>query len=175
MAVSEVMGQQSLPSNTLYHLSPLTQAVPIHCSMYPSIYAFHCPLSVAFLFHISPRLCPFTAGCSPPSMSSIVFCLLLSCFTFQLGFVHPLQDAAFHQCLQLSSVCCFPVPGGSLLPCYVVLPSSTWSSLDLFPLPFCAAFGPPIVLHFCYMSSPSLLLFQCVFYNVNYVCSFPDL
>ena len=65
--------------------------------------------SVAFLFHLSPRLCPSTAGCSPPSMSSIVLCLLLSCFTFHLGFVHPLQDLALHQCLPLSSVCCFPV------------------------------------------------------------------
>ena len=27
-------------------------------------------------------------------MSSIVFCLFLSCFTFHLGFVHPLQDIA---------------------------------------------------------------------------------
>ena len=32
-----------------------------------------------FSFHISPRHCPTTAGCSPQSMSSIVFCLLLSC------------------------------------------------------------------------------------------------
>ena len=30
-------------------------------------------------FHLSPRLCPSTAGRSPPSMSSIVFCLLHSC------------------------------------------------------------------------------------------------
>ena len=55
---------------------------------------------------------------------------LINCrhvFTFHLGFVHPLPDTAFHQCLPLSSVCCCPVPGGSLLPCYVVLPSSTWS------------------------------------------------
>ena len=57
----------------------------------------------------SPRLCPSTAGCSPPSMPSIVVCLLLSCFTFHLGFVHPLQDVALHQCLPLSSVCRFPV------------------------------------------------------------------
>ena len=33
----------------------------------------------------------------------------------RLGFVHPLQDVALHQCLPLSSVCCFPNPGGSLL------------------------------------------------------------
>ena len=36
-------------------------------------------------------------------------------FTFHLCFVHPLQDVALHQCLPLSSGCCFPVPGGSLL------------------------------------------------------------
>ena len=44
------------------------------------------------------------------------------------GFVHPLQDVDLHQCLPLSSVFCFPNPGGSLLLCYVVLPSSAWSS-----------------------------------------------
>ena len=33
----------------------------------------------AFSFHLSPTLCPSTAGCSPPSTSSVVFCLLLSC------------------------------------------------------------------------------------------------
>ena len=97
----------------------------------------------------SSRLCPSTAGCSPPSMSSIVFCLLLSCFTFHLGFVHPLQDAALHQCLPSSSVCCFPNPGGSLLLCYVILPSSAWSSSRPLPspwLPLCASPCPPIVL-----------------------------
>ena len=83
----------------------------------PSISVFHCLLPVAFLFHLSPRLCPSSARCSPPSVSSIVFCLVLSCFTFHLGFVHPLQDVALHQCLPLSSVCCFPNPGGSLLLC----------------------------------------------------------
>ena len=68
-------------------------------------------------------------------MSSIVLCLLLSCFSFHLGFIHPLQDVALHQCLPLSSVCCFPVPGGSLLPCYVVLPTSAWSSPWSLPSP----------------------------------------
>ena len=92
-----------------FNLSPFTLALSIHCRMEPSINVFHCRLSVAFLFHLSPRLCPSTAGCSSPSMSSIVVCLLLSCFTFHLGFVHPLQDVALHQCLPLSSVCCFPV------------------------------------------------------------------
>ena len=98
-------------------------------------------------FHLSPRLCPPTAGCSPPPMPPIV-------------------------------LCCFPVPGGSLLPCYIVLPSSTWSSPWFLPSlwsPLCAAFAPPIVLHSCYMSGPSPLSFQCVFFNVRFLCSFPDL
>ena len=30
-----------------------------------------------------------------------------------LDFVHPMQDVALHQCLPLSSVCCFPNPDGS--------------------------------------------------------------
>ena len=46
----------------------------------------------------------------------------------RLGFAHPLQDVALHQCLPLSSVCCLPNPGGFLLLCYVVLPCSAWSS-----------------------------------------------
>ena len=98
----------------------------------PSINAFHCPLSVAFLFHHSPRLCQSTAGCSPLSMFSIVLCLLLSCFTFHLGFVNPLQDVALCQCFPLSSVCCFPVPGGSLATM-----SSCHRLSDLFPLLGC--------------------------------------
>ena len=93
-----------------------------------------------------------------------------------LGFVHPLQDVALHQCLLLSSVCCFPNLGGSLL-CYVVLPSSAWSSSWSLPspwLPLCAAFGPPIVLNSCYLTGLFPLLFQCVFYDISHLCSFPD-
>ena len=66
-----------------------------------------------------------------------------------LGFVHPLQDVALHQCLPSSSVCCLPNPGGSLLLCYVILPSSAWSSSQPLPspwLPLCASPCPPIVL-----------------------------
>ena len=95
-------------------------------------------------------------------------------FTFHLGFAHLLQDVAFHQCLPLSSVYCFPVPGGfsfAMSSCHL-LPGHP---LDLFPLSLSAAFGPPIALHSCYMSSPFLFLFQRVFYNVHYICYFPDL
>ena len=37
------------------------------------------PLSSVSCFHLSPRFCPSAAGCSPPSMPSIVLRLLLSC------------------------------------------------------------------------------------------------
>ena len=70
-------------------------------------------------------------------------------FPSHLGFVHPLQDVALHQGLPSSSVCCFPNPGGSLLLCYVILPSSAWSSSRPLPspwLPLCASLCPPIVL-----------------------------
>ena len=53
---------------------------------------------------------------------------LIHLFNFHLGFVQPMQDVALHQCIPLSYVCCFHFPGGSLLPCYVVLPFSAWST-----------------------------------------------
>ena len=74
---------------------------------------------------------------------------LLHLISSHLGFVHPLQDVALHQCLPSSSVCCLPNPGGSLLLCYVILPSSAWSSSRPLPspwLPLCASPCPPIVL-----------------------------
>ena len=43
---------------------------------------------------------------------------------------------------------CFHVPAGSLLLCYVILPSSAWSPSWFLPspwLPLCAAFGPSVV------------------------------
>ena len=90
-----------------------------------------------------------------------------------LGFVHQLRDVALHQCLPLSFVCGFPNPGGSLLLCYVILPSSAWSSSRPLPspwLPLCASLCPPIVL--CYMTGPFPLLCQCVFYDIDDLCSF---
>ena len=51
-------------------------------------------------FYLSPRLCPSTAGCSLPSMISIV-------------------------------LCCFPVPGGSLLPAIFCLVVPLISSFSL--------------------------------------------
>ena len=96
-------------------------------------------MSCIWALHLSSRLYPSTAGCSPPSMPSIC------------------------------SVHSFPVPDGSLLLCYVVLPSSTWLSPRSLPspwLPLCAVFSPSIVLHSCYMSGPFPLLFQCVYYQL---------
>ena len=96
--------------------------------------------------------------------------------TFHPGFGHPLQDVPLHKCLPLSSACCFPVPGGSLL-FHFVLPSCAGHPLDLFSLldchsvqrlvhllsfilAICAAFSPSIVLHSCYVSGPFSYLFQ---------------
>ena len=43
-----------------------SQALPVH----PTIIS---------PFHFSPRFCPSNARCSPPSMCSIVLCMLFSC------------------------------------------------------------------------------------------------
>ena len=51
-----------------------------------------------------------------------------------LGFVHPLQDVALHQCLPSSSVCCLPNPGGSLLLCYVNINVSIQTLFTIFIL-----------------------------------------
>ena len=93
------------------------------------------PLSMNGCFRLSSRLCPFTTGCSPPSMSSIVVCLLL----YGSRWFPP------------SLLCRLTIF------CLVVF----WSLPSPW-LPLFAAFGPPIVLHSCYMTGPSPLLFQCV-------------
>ena len=67
-------------------------------------------------------------------MSSIVFCLLLSCFTFHFAFVHPLQDVALYQCFPLSSVFCFfsqvDPPFLAMSSCHLL----HGRPFDLFPL-----------------------------------------
>ena len=120
-------------------------------------------MSVTFTL---PRLCPSPAGCSPPLMSSIDLSLLLSCFTFHLGFVHPLQDVALHQCLPLTSVCCFPVsPFTRLCPSPAGCSSPSMSSIVLCLLLSCSRWFPPSLL--CrlaiviYISSLSLVATLC--------------
>ena len=84
-----------------------------------------------------------------PFHACLLFASRTNLISSHLGFVHPLQDVALHQCLPSSSVCCLPNPGGSLLLCYVILPSSAWSSSRPLPspwLPLCASPCPPIVL-----------------------------
>ena len=99
---------------------------------------------------------------------------VISPFTFQLGFVHPLQDVSLHQCLPLSSVCCFPVPGGSLLPFMSSCCLLHGRPLDLFPLFDCHSVQRlvhllsfilaicPAHLHFCFSvdSIMSLIFFS---------------
>ena len=108
-------------------------------------------------------------------------------FTFHLGFIHPLQDIALYQCLPLSPVCCSPVPGGSLLPCFVVLACHLLLGrpLDIFPpldhhsvqcliylLPFILAVCPTH-FHFCFsvcsIMSNIFVLFQISEHGVYYL------
>ena len=76
-------------------------------------------------------------------------------FTFRQGFVHPLQDVALHQCLPMSSVCRFPVQGGSPLPCFLL----HGRPLDLFPLLGCHSVQRLVhLLFFILAKCPALLL-----------------
>ena len=76
--------------------------------------AFHqCLLSAAFLFHLSPRLCPSTAECSPPSMSSIVFCLLLTYLCPSLPVEHRPSTIPRHRTLFWAAL----VIPDQLVPC----------------------------------------------------------
>ena len=124
--------------------------VLINVSMYPLIHSFFHSFIYLFVSLLS---------------YSVFTIPLMSHLRLRLGFVHPLQDVALQQCLPLSSVCCFPNPGGCLLLCYVVLPSSALSSSCSLPspwLPLCTAFGPPIVLHSCYMTGPFPHVSVCI-------------
>ena len=76
--------------------------------------------------HLSHRLGPSSAECSPPSIPSVVFCLLLSCSRWFLP----------------SFLC-------HLAIFYLVVPLI--SSLSLAAT-LCATFCPPIVLYSCYMN-----------------------
>ena len=125
-------------------------------------------LSVAVLFHLSPRLCLSTAGCSPRPMPFIVLCLLLSCFTFHLGFVHPLQDVAlginaFHCPLP---ICC-PVPGGSLysLLCPLAILCSVVPLISSLSIG-CHSLQCLVHLHSCCMPGAFPFWLSVVFYNV---------
>ena len=98
-------------------------------------------------------------------------------FTFHLGFVHPLKDVALRQCLPLSSGCCFPVPGGSLLSSSVVLPSSAWSSSWSLPTSLGVRVQVFVCLHFSVSASRQTaphftkkVMDQCVLPTMTYIC-----
>ena len=81
---------------------------------------------------------------------------VISSFTFDLGFVHPLQDVALHQCLPLSSVCCFPVPGPFTFGLSFVHPLQDVAFYQCLPLSSVCCFslpgGSPLP---CYVVLPS--------------------
>ena len=129
----------AIPMTSCLLLSWLCHAIPMtSCLLLPWL-CHAIPMTSCLLLSWLCHAIPMTS------------CLLLPWLHLHLhlGFVHPLQDVAVHQCLPSPSVCCFPNPGGSLLLCYVILPSSAWSSSRPLPspwLPLCASPCPPIVL-----------------------------
>ena len=139
--------------------------------------AFHqCLLLFScFTFHLSPRLCPSTARCSPPSMPSIVFCFLVSHFTFHQGFVHPLQDVAFHQCLLLSSSTAVLF---QVVPSFLVMSSChllLGRPLDLFPLLGCHSVQCLVhILSFILAICPAHLHFCFSVYSIMSICQQPN-
>ena len=113
-----------------------------YLSLMPHVMLFLYQLFHSVPLHLTVHLFPLILGGGGGGLS-------LHHLHLHLGFVHPLHDVGLHQCLTSSSVCCFPNPGGSLLLCYVILPSSAWSSSRPLPspwLPLCESLCPPIVL-----------------------------
>ena len=102
--------------------------------------------TLTVLFHFSPRLCPSAAGFSLPSMPSIVFCMMLFCSSS--------SSLAMSSCHLLLGR---PLDLFPLLCCHSV---QRLVHLVSFFLAIC-----PAHFHFCFN----------VFYNVNYLCSSPDL
>ena len=91
-------------------------------------------------------------------MSSIVFCLLLSCFTFHIGFVRPLEDVALHQCLPSSFVYCFFFFCLRVVPSFFAMSSChllLGHPLDLFLLLGCHAVQR-LILYLTLMTSKYL-------------------
>ena len=127
-----------------------------------------------YLSRIVPEIPCHVAGTlsdQPPATSTVI-----SPFTFHLRFAHPLQDVALHHCLPLSSVCCFPVSGGSP---FLALSSCHFlhgRPLDLFPLLGCHSVQRlDHILSLLYVRPISTFVSSVYSINVNYLCSFPDL
>ena len=135
----------------LHQCPPLSsiQCCPsIQCRMQPYISVLHS--------HLSSVVHPSSAGCSPTSVSSTLIYPVLS--------IHPVQDAALHQCPPLSSIQCCPAPGSSPLLCHVILSPSACLSSASVPscgLPLCNAWS----IRFCCLSFSLYVL-------LNFVCLF---
>ena len=133
-------------------VSPLTQALCIHCRMQPSIYAFHCFLSVAFCF-------TFHLGFVHPLYQCFQLFSVAFCFALYLGFVRPLLDVALHQCFQLFSLAfCFTFHLGFVHPLQDV---ALHQCFQLFSLAFCFHLSPrlcPSTARCCPTSVPPTVL-----------------
>ena len=109
------------------------------------------------LFLLSPRLCPSIAGCSPPSMPSIAFCLLLSCSRW----LPP-------SLLCRLAIFCLVVPLISSLPLVATLGS-------VFPV-YCPSFllyaRPSSIFSVCILQCHSSLLFFLIKEHGTLSCIF---
>ena len=108
-------------------------------------------MNITFTFHRSHILCPSTAGCNPPSMSSIVFCLLLSCSRW----------------FPPSLLCRLAIF------CFVVLLISSLSLVDTLCSVwsiYCPSFLQicPADLHFCFRVYSIMSIIFVLFLNITY-------
>ena len=159
--------------------------VPQYCPAKPG----HVSASVVWVVEVPPLQPRWSDGRRPhlysgrPGVESRFAVMLFPCriipFTCHLDFVHPLQDVNPHQCLPSCSGYCFPVPGGSLLLClcrlaifYLVVPLISSPSLVATLCSVWSIYCPSFLL---YMPGPFAVLFQCVWCNVKYISSFPNL
>ena len=103
-----IMRMRELTTHTEKIYFPLLKKRPCHTNT-------HVHTHIYMYIHFSLRLCPSTAGCSAPLMSSIVICLMLSYSRWFLLFYVVLPSSAW------SSLWSLPSPWLPLQPC------STWS------------------------------------------------
>ena len=88
-------------------------------------------------------------------------------FTFHIGFVHPLQDVALHQCLPLSSVAFLSqvVPSFlAMLSCHLLLgrPLDLFPPLDLLVVTLCSIWSTYCPSFLLYVQPISTFVSACI-------------
>ena len=81
---SQLVHDKNVTFVWLYWMRTWTANIVSSIALLPFSVSESCTRIVNWGIHLSPRLCPSTAGCIPPSMPSFVLCLLLSCSSWFL-------------------------------------------------------------------------------------------